>query len=541
MCTRKNFVAFLLALLLTMASGVTAFAARGSSSIVINYVASESHTFTAYQIFSGELSGDEQSGYELTKVVWGDGVTSGDAALVAAQAVTGDNGVTYPFKDCSSAAEVAAVLDDYEDDTAVVKAFAEAMEAVKGTVSGLTSAGTSDGRGTYTYTISGVAAGYYLVTDSTTASTSDAVSAYILYVAGNTAHIRFKNEVPTTTKIIVDSAYGNDYGTSADANGTVTFEITGTVPGADTMSNYDTYTYIFHDTLSANLEYADSLTVSASTSGTLAEGTNSDYTVGTEAQNGQTLLTITILNAKDLAGQTITVRYQAKLKASASAGTAETNKVYIEYSNDPNGDGTGKTAEPKVYVYTFRIVANKVDEKKEALEGAGFTLYKAVKANITAFEDGETYYTLADGSLTKVASGSAYDSGSTYYIYSQVGSEVTRVTTFTFEDLGEGYYKLAETTVPQGYKQAGDIEFQITATYGEDGQISALTETSGYFTVNEGTLTTTIMNVAGATLPSSGGMGTTIFYIVGGILVAAALLLLIVRKCRRDSLARKNR
>ncbi|MCD8361976.1 MAG: isopeptide-forming domain-containing fimbrial protein [Lachnospiraceae bacterium] len=539
MCTRKNFVAFLLALLLTMASGVTVFAASGSSSIVINFVASESHTFTAYQIFSGELSGDEQSGYELTKIAWGDGVTTNeDAALKAAQAVTVDG--TTPFANCTSAAEVAAVLDDYEDDTAVVKAFAEAMEAVKGTVSGSTSAGTADGSGTYTYTISGVAAGYYLVTDSTTASTSDAVSAYILYVAGDTAHIRFKNEVPTPTKIIVDSAYGNDYGTSADADGYVTFEITGTVPGADTMSNYDTYTYIFHDTLSANLEYADSLTVSASTKGTLAE--NTDYTVD---QSGQTL-TITMVNAKEtLAGQTITVRYQAKLKASASAGIKETNKVYIEYSNDPNGSGTGDTTELTVYVYTFKILVNKVDEKEKALEGAGFTLYKAVEADITAFEDGETYYTLTGGSLTEVASGSTYDSESTYYIYSQVGSEVTGVgvTTFTFEDLGEGYYRLAETTVPQGYKQADDIEFQITATYGEDGQISDLTETSEYFTVDNsaGTLTTAIMNVAGATLPSSGGMGTTIFYIVGGILAAAALLLLIVRKCRRDSLARKNR
>ncbi|MCC8029847.1 MAG: SpaH/EbpB family LPXTG-anchored major pilin [Lachnospiraceae bacterium] len=516
----RSLASVLLAMVMALALSVTVFAASGSSTITITGVPTATHTFTAYQIFSGDVSGNT-----LSNVQWGDGVTSGSAALAAAQSVTADNS-TYPFASCSSAADVAEVLAGYSSDSDLVKAFAEAMSAVlSSTSSGSTNSGTASGS-TYTYEISGVATGYYLVTDSTSTTQGDAVSAYVLYVAGGTSSIAFKNEVPTPTKEIVDGS--STYGTSAGADETVTFKITGTIPGY--AADYDSYTYIFRDTMSSNLSNATNFAVSASTSGTLAETTN--YTVSTIGQN----ITITILNAKTYAGEIITVTYDATLDSGAAAGTAETNTVYIEYSNNPNGSGTGTTVEKKVYVYTFDLTVDKVDDSGNALSGAGFTLYK--KADITAFESGITYYTYANNTMEAVASGATYDSSTDYYTL--VDTETVTANgskyTATFNDLGEGDYILVETTTPSGYNTVTPVSFTISATYNTDGTISSL---SGSGSVSAGTslttLTTEIENKSGASMPTTGGIGTTIFYIVGGVLVLGAVVLLITRRRMRKA------
>ena len=508
----KKLVSIMLALVMAVAMSVTAFAGTGSSTIKITNVPSDAHTFTAYQIFDGDLDADGK----LSNITWGDGVTSNALAAAKSIEVNGD----YPFTDCTTAADVAAVLENADAET--VTAFAEKMATVLSTSSGSSSTGVAD-NGAYTYTISGVDVGYYLVTDSTTKTEEDAVSAYILYVAGDTSSIEFKNETVTIGKKILE---GTDEmkGTSASAGQTVTFELTGTVPDADTLSKYDTYAYTFHDTLSSNLTYVsgsvevtvDGVTVSPSC-----------YTIVIDPSDGCSLhvvfadiltLTNTSGGSINVADADIVVTYNATLDAGAVAGTEETNDVFIEYSNNPNGSGTGKTTTDKVYVYTFDLTVDKTDANGNALSGAAFTLYKAD----------------ADGSITLTINGTDGQ-------YTQVGSETAAAAngdkyTAAFSDLGAGSYVLVETTTPNGYNTIDPIAFTITATYNTDGTIDTLTcdNKDVTATVSTGILSTTVINNGGTALPTTGGIGTTVFYIVGGVIVLGAVVLIITRRRMRS-------
>ena len=97
-------------------------------------------------------------------------------------------------------------------------------------------------------------------------------------------------------------------------------------------------------------------------------------------------------------------------------------------------------------------------------------------------------------------------------------------TVFKFEGLDAGTYKLEETTVPTGYNQADPIEFTITADYKDQ------TLTINGIANNAGVLVTDVENLTGTELPSTGGIGTTIFYVAGGILVVGAAVMLIAKK-----------
>ena len=163
-------------------------------------------------------------------------------------------------------------------------------------------------------------------------------------------------------------------------------------------------------------------------------------------------------------------------------------------------------------MFTYDAIVNKVDGEGEALEGAGFTLYKWV----------------ADENN-----------------WVAVGDEITGVTTFTFEGLDVGKYKLVETTVPNGYNKAADIIFYVEATYDdtkdpveltglvvkdEDGNVISGENLTFTADKTEGEVETDVVNKAGIELPSTGGMGTTIFYIFGGALVVIAVVLLVTKK-----------
>ncbi|MDD5945435.1 MAG: SpaA isopeptide-forming pilin-related protein, partial [Clostridia bacterium] len=190
----------------------------------------------------------------------------------------------------------------------------------------------------------------------------------------------------------------------------------------------------------------------------------------------------------------------------------------LEYSNNPydsssgKPNDTGKTPEDKVTVFTYKLVVNKVDGNKQALEGAGFTLYK-------------------------------YDSDANNY--AAVGDEIKGVTTFTFTGLDAGKYKLVETTVPDGYNQADDLEFTVEATYDtdsidpklkdlvvkdKDGNEISGSEKVFSIILGEGKVITDVVNNSGTELPSTGGMGTYMFYIIGGIMVAVAIVLIVSKK-----------
>ena len=112
-------------------------------------------------------------------------------------------------------------------------------------------------------------------------------------------------------------------------------------------------------------------------------------------------------------------------------------------------------------------------------------------------------------------------------------------TTFTFSGLDDGNYRLTETKTPAGYNTIDPIEFTITAEHDVLSDSPALKSLSGNattgeitFTSNttEGSLSADVVNKAGATLPETGGIGTTIFYVLGSVLLVGAAVLLITKK-----------
>ena len=246
------------------------------------------------------------------------------------------------------------------------------------------------------------------------------------------------------------------------------------------------------------------------------EETDGFTVTATVNADGTTTLTVSCDDVKALgAGNSsvITVEYTATLNENAVLGSAgNLNKVYLEYSNNPNksesgNNETGNTPEDKVIVFTYETIINKVDGDKKPLTGAEFTLEKYNKKTnewkpieVVKSDDG---------------------------------------TTFTFSGLDDGDYRLTETTTPAGYNTIDPIEFTITAEHDVLSDNPALTSLSGNattgeitFTSNttEGSLLADVVNKAGSTLPETGGMGTTIFYILGGLLVLFAVVFLVSKK-----------
>ena len=364
----KKLASLLLALALAFALAVPAFAATvtvPSTGIL------KDHTFTAYQIFSGR-----EENNVLSDVKWGSGIDS--AAFLAALKADTDYG--SKFTNCSDAAAVAKVLGDNNTDTALANRVAElAYKHKTGTGTGLTSGANT------------LADGYYLVVDTTAnVGAGGAYNKALLQVVGN-INITAKTDAPTVEKKVKE---GTAFGDVADCNigDSVEFLLIGSVPD---MSRYDTYKYIFHDTLSAGLTAPAKENVKVYLSNDTNLNTTSDkdvtgsFTVDVTGQE----ITVSCNDIKSITGiakdQYIIVAYSATLNNSAVIGLdGNTNTVKLEYSNKPDQSGagdtgnTGNTPEDKVIVFTYELDTTKVDgqDNNTKLKGAEFVLYKKVNA-----------------------------------------------------------------------------------------------------------------------------------------------------------------
>lgn len=483
----KKLASLLMALVMVLGMSVgttvTAFAAD-TYSITINNSAT-GHTYEAYQIFTGDLSGTT-----LSNIVWGSGVSeAGKTALGNAR----------------TKAESLKTEADAE-------AFAKEVAPYLATVAGSASTAT-DGK----YVISGLAAGYYLVKDQDNSVTGDdAYTEFILKVVSNTTATP-KSDTSTVEKKVkdindsTDDAY-TDWQDSADYDigDSVQFQLKATL--ADNVSAYTTYKVVFHDTLSKGLTYNSDAKVYID-----GKETNGFTVTPTVKADGTTALTVSCDDVKALGADNssvITVEYTATLNTNAVIGsTGNTNKVKLEYSNNPNKSGegdnneTGNTPEDTVVVFSYKTVINKVDGDKKPLTGAEFTLEKYIK---------ETNKWEA---ITVVKN----DEG----------------TTFTFSGLDDGNYRLKETKTPAGYNTIDPIEFTITAEHDVLSDNPAVTSLAGSVTngeltftpsIPDGSLSADVVNQAGSTLPETGGMGTTLLYIIGAILVVGAGVLLVARR-----------
>ena len=514
--TRK-LLSLLLALAMVCALAATAFAATvtiPSDGIL------KDHTFTAYQIFSGR----EEEGI-LSDVQWGSGINSDDF-LAALKADT-----TYGslFTACTDAAAVAKVLGDNNTNISLANAFAKLAYANKtGTGTALTS-----GENT-------LADGYYLIVD-TTANVGEggAYNASLLQVVGN-INITVKTDAPTVEKKVQEGGADKD---AADYNigDAVPFRLIGSVPD---MSRYDTYKYVFHDTLSDGLTLnQDSIKVYVASDNTGSD--KAEITGWTKTVSGQTF-TVSFADLKTVSGASqgkyIIVEYTATLNQSAVIGLpGNSNKVHLEYSNKPDQSGsgdtdnTGKTPEDEVLVFTYELDTTKVDGKNPDtnLRGAKFVLLNSDGNKVAKITNGKF-----DGWQNLPSAGAdgkiAAESWPTDSVLTSNENGL-----FTVTGLDAGTYKLREIVAPAGYNLLkDDITVVITATIaaGNDGK-TTLTNlevtadgTAGTGNVDSGSVGITVANNKGATLPETGGIGTTIFYTLGGILVLVAVVLLVTKK-----------
>lgn len=491
----KKLLSLVLTVAMIVAMGITTFAAdNGKTTININGGASGSE-YAAYKLLNATDGGNGKIAYTLN-----------EKYTSALQAVTGKT----KQKD---------ILDYISKlNAAGTRTFADAVYEKVKTLNLTADKTTSNDK------FENVDQGYYLIVETKTGNAQDTYSLVMLDTAGKDAvNVNTKESTPELVKKVQekndstgDTSNWQD-GADYDIGDDVPFQLTGTV--SSRYDNYKTYYYAFHDKMSKGLTF-DAGSVEVKVDGNKVD--KSKYSIVTNDLEDGCIFEVRINDLKQVgvtvsAKSKITVDYKATLNGEAVIGSqGNPNEAKLEYSNNPYGDGTGKTPEDKVIVFTYKLVANKVDKDGKALKGAGFTLYKYNKSKES---------------------------------YEAVGSEIIGTdeepkTTFEFERLDAGKYKLVETTVPAGYNKAEDIEFTVEATYDTDkldpkfGEL-VIKDKNGNtindaFTVDsaKGSASTNVVNLSGTKLPSTGGIGTTIFYVIGGILMVGAGVILVSRRRR---------
>mgnify|MGYP004507911741 CR=1 FL=1 len=482
----KKLMAALLAVAMVCAMAIPAFA-EGAGAAGTTYTITIDNpvgTYEAYQIFSGDLHDGT-----LSNVTWGTGVTT--------------DGQTY----FGTAKDKAAALDNSN-----VKAFAEEVSSYLAAPSGTYAAGK----------ITGLSAGYYLIKNSTVGE-NETYTSFILKVVKD-VKVSPKGDKPTLEKKVMDTndSTGETTGwqdsADYDIDDEVPFQLTAKI--ASNFADYKTYKFVFHDEQSEGLTFMPD-TVEVTVGGTKL--TTDKYDVITSTGDKCTFHVV-IDDLKQIpsaaAGAKVVVEYKSKLNEKAKIGSkGNPNEAYLEYSNNPyDTNGTTTTPKDKVTVFTFKVVANKTDgATDETLPGAAFALYKKDKA----------------GNYNLVKLNNATLSNGVYTIVDNTQ------TTFEWEGLDDGDYKISEVITPAGYNTIDDQFFTVVATHdteSDDPQLKTLTGNATDGTIeftpkmDEGSLSTTIENNRGTTLPGTGGIGTTIFYVIGGGLMVAAAVLLITKK-----------
>lgn len=558
----KSLAALLLSLTMVMMLPAAAAYAAGPYTITIQND-KEGHTYEAYQIFAGDVSSDAAQGGNvegpiLSNITWGDNV-DGPALLAALKAADAGK-----YGDCETAADVAEALGAENAAAADAAAFAEiAAKHLKDP------AGTANAPVEGNYVINNLAAGYYLVKDRDGSMEGDADTAteYIVQVLGNVTMEPKDSDIPTVEMKVSEEDYQQDdgYGTTYndvadwDIGDSVPFKLIGSIPD---MSAYDTYEYIFTDTLSNGL--------------TLQEGTIQvyiaadrddevrDYTPLTEGEH----YTLTLNNTADGGGSFsiafddlktapyidqgnrnyVIVTYDATLNANAEIGLpGNLNSVDLQFSNDPNGDGLGRTAEDHVIVFTYELDGTKIDgaDVDTKLENAQFVLFNGGHTRVAHIEDGKLigWVDLPEGYDSNNYKEIPYEAwerldGTTNVIMTSAAEGI-----FGVSGLDDGTYHLMEIKAPNGYNlMEDDLEIVIAAATANgqtwagipDNALTGLTITvdggnAENGNTENGAVAVTVRNNQGATLPETGGMGTTLFYVIGGLLAAGAGILLIVR------------
>lgn len=517
----KKVLPMVLAMAMVPAMSMTAFASNASTPTTASTTVDISkHTFDAYQIFTGTLVEGTNT---LSDVKWGEGVNSTDLLKALKAATTFSDGVD--FSKCSTAADVADIVGKWSDNSNDAKTFAKLVAA---NLTDVKTVGTESGKATLPK------AGYYLIVDATDVSSKDDASNLSLLEVSKAETVTVRNKTSKTTlekkvKDVNDSVSDSEttWQDSADYDigDHIPYQLTATLGD---LENYDTYKLVFHDemthlTLDQNCEYSGhALKVKVGD----RELKTNEYDLN--VNQNQDAFDITIADVKTFGGAEgvhVTVEYYAILGDDAVIGaTGNPNTSYLEYSNNPNKDGLGKTAPDKNIVFTYSVIANKKDGEGNPLAGAAFELWKKDT-------DGKW------NSVKVIGATKTNDSNTGKDVYTQTETEKNNKI-FEFKGIDDGEYKLSEVVTPSGYNSISDITFTVIAGHdilADNPQLTSLTAGELFKAQTEsgkltGAVTADIVNKSGSQLPETGGIGTTIFYVVGVILMLGAGVLLVTKK-----------
>ena len=393
MKTMRKLFRVLLALAMTLALAVPAFAAETTGSITITNPQGD-HTYTAYKIFDVTYAGDN---YSYT-------ISDTDTAFntVKAYADVAANGLN-----------LTAVADTGKYNVSIGVGFSAASFAqhlkTKADSLGTGTAFIEDGN---TMKASGLALGYYFVS-STSGTVCELATAKDI-------QIRDKNEVPEIKKDVDDNDRTVEIGQK------LTYTITGKVPST---KGYDEFTYQVTDTMTEGLTYNKDVKVTIGGTDVTAAATI------TNSENGF-VASVNMMHYQDQIDKPVVITYTATVNEKAIQSDKETNTATLKYSNDPANKDSFKESSVKVEVFSFNIVINKYATGNEntKLEGAKFVL----KNN-----DGKYYKC---DTATKAVSWVDDKSAAT-----EVSTDANGAA--RFDGLQAGTYSLEETVAPAGYNQ----------------------------------------------------------------------------------------
>lgn len=530
--TIKKLLAALLAVAMVCAMAIPAFAYDTKEDIDKN------HCYDAFQIFKGDVSDDNT---KISHVEWGSSIAHPNEFLAQ---LTEDLTIGDKFETSFTPQEAAAVISQWSDSDNNSIAFARCV--CNYVYSDRDSTPVKQGGHTGGFELD--EAGYYLIVDTSSFSSSadgdsyHAYNSFLLKVNKDHYCVQITPKVvkPTVEKEVYDNDDGsssgdnNGWGSSADhaINEEFRFRLIATLPASENNGRaydyYNEYAVLFNDTLSNGITYdrLDSVVINSDGHTYDITKDSSKYEVDDSQLKNDNSFVVSIPDVKTCVkdpefnlnnGATITVTYTAHLNENAAVnGSAENkNSVRLQYSNNPRPDGKywgyTPTPESEVYVYTYQLNNTKYrDEVNEnnKLEGAGFRLYSDEACNA---EDEIKLKMNDDGTYSRD--------------FSTEGKGVEMLSNkdgqFNVKGLDAGTYYLKETTPPAGYSACKVTPVTITANHN-----------GNHVEFDSSKLSTTIINKkdGGITLPSTGGIGTTLFYVVGGGLMVAAIVLLVTKK-----------
>lgn len=475
-CTRK-LASLLLALVMVFALATTAFATEtGTTTTGTITVANpvEGQTYTAYKIFDVVYDTNAENGHYSYTI----GSSNPWYGTVAAYAATEGKGLTLTQVNGGDTYVVTTGNGFSAPD------FAVALKAAVANKTGETLSGDAN-----SVSVSGLDLGYYFV-----ASTSGALCN--LTTTNPTVTIHDKNDMPFEKE--ADA-------TSVEVGQIVHYTITSKVPD---YTGFTAYTYHVEDSMSEGLTFNKDVKVMVGEKNVTDE-CNILYT-GVGANSFSMSIT-KILENKYPIGAEIKITYSATVNEKAIAKTS-TNKASLHYTHNPADlDDICHTPPETVTVYSSKIVIDKYDaaNKDTKLPGAKFVLYKEVTTDAGS---SPMYYkwNKTDKKVDWVA-----DKATATVVTTNDAGEAT------FGGLADGTYKLEETKAPAGYNPlTAPVEVKVAGSTTDTTKLSVTAE---------------VENKTGTTLPSTGGMGTTVFYVLGAVLVMGAVVLLVTKKRMSDA------